>query len=172
MQITNKQIKELIPYQNNPRRNDKAVDAVAASIKQFGFKQPIVIDKDNVIVCGHTRYKAAQKLRLKEVPCIMADDLTDDQIKAFRLADNKTAELAEWDFPLLDLELADIDLDMSEFGFDFEIDNESTPTEREDLSSAIGAEYQIIIDCKDEMEQEELYNRFTEEGLQCRVLTL
>ena len=117
MQIINKQIKELIPYQNNPRRNDKAVDAVAASIKQFGFKQPIVIDKDNVIVCGHTRYKAAQKLRLKEVPCIMADDLTDDQIKAFRLADNKTAELAEWDFPLLDLELADIDLDMSEFGF-------------------------------------------------------
>lgn len=118
MQITNKQIKELIPYENNPRRNDKAVNAVAASIKQFGFKQPIVIDKDNVIVCGHTRYKAAQKLRLKEVPCIMADDLTDDQIKAFRLADNKTAELAEWDFPLLDLELADIDLDMSEFGFD------------------------------------------------------
>ena len=117
MQIINKSIKELIPYQNNPRRNDKAVDAVAASIKQFGFKQPIVIDKDNVIVCGHTRYKAAQKLRLKEVPCIMADDLTDDQIKAFRLADNKTAELAEWDFPLLDLELADIDLDMSEFGF-------------------------------------------------------
>lgn len=118
MQIINKQIKELVPYQNNPRKNDKAVDAVAASIKQFGFKQPIVIDKDNVIVCGHTRYKAAQKLRLKEVPCIMADDLTDDQIKAFRLADNKTAELAEWDFPLLDFELADIDLDMSEFGFD------------------------------------------------------
>ena len=122
MQIINKQIKELIPYQNNPRRNDKAVDAVAASIKQFGFKQPIVIDKDNVIVCGHTRYKAAQKLRLKEVPCIMADDLTDDQIKAFRLVDNKTAELAEWDFPLLDLELADIDLNMSEFGFDSDFD--------------------------------------------------
>ena len=96
MKIINKQIKELVPYQNNPRKNDKAVDAVAASIKQFGFKQPIVIDKDNVIVCGHTRYKAAQKLRLKEVPCIMADDLTDDQIKAFRRADNKTAELAEW----------------------------------------------------------------------------
>ena len=124
MQITNKQIKELIPYQNNPRKNDKAVDAVAASIKQFGFKQPIVIDKDNVIVCGHTRYKAAQKLRLKEVPCIMADDLTNNQIQAFRLADNKTAELAEWDFPLLDLELADIDLDMSEFGFDFGEDEE------------------------------------------------
>jgi site-specific DNA-methyltransferase (adenine-specific) len=123
MQITNKQIKELIPYQNNPRKNERAVDAVAASIKQFGFKQPIVIDKDNVIVCGHTRYKAAQKLRLKEVPCIMADDLTDDQIKAFRLADNKTAELAEWDFPLLDLELADIDLDMSEFGFEFGTDD-------------------------------------------------
>lgn len=129
MQILNKQIKELVPYQNNPRKNDKAVDAVAASIKQFGFKQPIVIDKDNVIVCGHTRLKAAQKLRLKEVPCIMADDLTDDQIKAFRLADNKTAELAEWNFSLLDLELADIDLDMSEFGFDFGEDEEEDEEE-------------------------------------------
>ena len=119
MQIINKQIKELIPYQNNPRRNDKAVDAVAASIKEFGFKQPCVIDTDNVLICGHTRLKAAQKLGLSEIPCILADDLTDDQIKAFRLADNKTAELAEWDFPLLDFELADIDLDMSEFGFEF-----------------------------------------------------
>lgn len=118
MQIINKPIGELKPYKNNPRINDKAVDAVAASIKEFGFKQPCVIDTDNVLICGHTRLKAAQKLGLSEIPCILADDLTDDQIKAFRLADNKTAELAEWDFSLLDIELADIDLDMSEFGFD------------------------------------------------------
>ena len=117
MQISTKQLTELKPYANNPRKNDRAVDAVAASIREFGFKVPLVIDKDGVIVAGHTRYKAAQKLGLKELPCIVADDLTDDQIKAFRLADNKTAELAEWDFELLDLELDDIELDMSEFGF-------------------------------------------------------
>ena len=128
MQIINKPIGELKPYENNPRINDKAVDAVAASIKEFGFKQPCVIDTDNVLICGHTRLKAAQKLGLSEIPCILADDLTDDQIKAFRLADNKTAELAEWDFSLLDIELADIDLDMSEFGFDIDLDEEE-PTE-------------------------------------------
>lgn len=123
MQIINKPIGELKPYENNPRINDKAVDAVAASIKEFGFKQPCVIDTDNVLICGHTRLKAAQKLGLSEIPCILADDLTDDQIKAFRLADNKTAELAEWDFSLLDIELADIDLDMSEFGFELGTDD-------------------------------------------------
>lgn len=116
--LKNIPITELKPYPNNPRKNDHAVDAVAASIREFGFKVPLVIDKDGVIVAGHTRYKAAQKLGLKELPCIVADDLTDDQIKAFRLADNKTAELAEWDFELLDLEFDDIELDMGEFGFE------------------------------------------------------
>ena len=110
---------DLKPYENNPRNNDAAVDAVANSIKQFGFKVPIVIDKDNVIVAGHTRLKAAEKLGLDKVPCIVADDLTDEQIKAFRLADNKTAELAEWDFNALAREIADLDtIDVSEFGFD------------------------------------------------------
>ena len=132
MQIINKQVKELKPYENNPRINDKAVDAVAASIKEFGFKQPCVIDTDNVLICGHTRLKAAQKLGLSEIPCILADDLTDDQIKAFRLADNKTAELAEWDFDMLDLELADIDLDMSGFGFDLGEDEEEYQGEDDD----------------------------------------
>lgn len=122
--LKNIPITELKPYPNNPRKNDHAVDAVAASIREFGFKVPLVIDKDGVIVAGHTRYKAAQKLGLKELPCIVADDLTDDQIKAFRLADNKTAELAEWDFELLDLELDDIELDMSQFGFELADDEE------------------------------------------------
>ena len=124
VQIVYKTIKELKPYKNNPRNNDGAVDAVAASIKEFGFKVPIVIDADGEIIAGHTRLKAAKKLELKEVPCIIADDLTSDQIKAFRLADNKTAELAEWDFELLQLELDDIKLDMSEFGFDTAIPGE------------------------------------------------
>lgn len=119
MQIIEKNIKELIPYEKNPRKNDKSVDKVAQSIDQFGFRVPVVIDKDNVIACGHTRYKAAQKLNLASVPCVVADDLTDEQIKAYRLADNKVSEDSEWDMDLLHGELADIiDIDMTDFGFD------------------------------------------------------
>ena len=123
MEIINKKIDELIPYANNPRFNDDAVKYVANSIKEFGFKVPIVIDKNNEIVAGHTRYRASQELGLEEVPCIIADDLNEEQIKAFRLADNKVSEKAEWNFELLDEELEDLDIDMSEFGFDnIEID--------------------------------------------------
>ena len=105
MNIINKDINDLIPYVNNPRKNDKAVDAVASSIKNFGFKVPIIIDAQNEIVAGHTRLKAAIKLNYKEVPCIVADDLTPAQIKAYRIADNKVSELAEWDMDLLKIEL-------------------------------------------------------------------
>lgn len=136
--MKNVDINTLKPYENNPRNNDNAVDAVAASIKEFGFKVPIIVDKDNVIVAGHTRYKASQKLGLEVVPVIVADDLTEDQIKAFRLADNKTSELAGWDFTKLEEELAGIALDMSDFGFpepeDVNIDEfftESEPTVKE-----------------------------------------
>lgn len=111
-------LSEVKPYEKNPRKNDEAVPYVAESIKEFGFKVPIVIDRNNVIVAGHTRYKAAQHLGLKEVPCIIADDLTDEQIKAYRLADNKVSEFAKWDNGLLDAELFDIDFDMCLFGFD------------------------------------------------------
>jgi site-specific DNA-methyltransferase (adenine-specific) len=122
MNITQMKLEDIIPYEKNPRRNDEAVKYVAESIKQFGFKQPIVLDKDKVIVAGHTRYKAAKKLRLKEVPCIVADDLTDEQIKAYRLADNKVAEMSEWDFDLLSAELDDLfDFDMSVFGFEDDV---------------------------------------------------
>lgn len=120
MQIESIKIKDIKPYENNPRRNDEAVEGVKESIKQFGFKIPIVIDKNNVIVCGHTRYKASQELKLKTIPCIRADDLTDDQIKAFRIADNKVSEVAGWDADKLHLELENIDLDMSVFGLDLE----------------------------------------------------
>ena len=111
-------INQIIPYENNPRKNDKAVDIVAKSISEFGFKVPIVIDKNNVIVCGHTRYKAAKKLGLTDIPVIVADDLTDDQIKAFRLVDNKTSEIASWDDELLIQELMNIELDMTTFNFE------------------------------------------------------
>lgn len=118
MQIIKLKIDDVKPYEKNPRKNDNAVDKVAESIKQFGFKVPLVIDKDNIIIAGHTRYKAAIKLGLSEVPCIIADDLTPKQIKAFRLADNKVAEFSEWDFDLLTEELNALDdWDMSEFGF-------------------------------------------------------
>lgn len=119
MQIFDKLLTELTPYKNNPRNNAKAVKAVAASIKEFGFKQPVVIDRDGVIVCGHTRVLAAKELGLQTVPCVVAYDLTEEQINAYRLADNKTNELAEWNFTLLDEELAKIgEIDMSLFGFD------------------------------------------------------
>ena len=124
MDILNLGLEEIKPYEKNPRNNDNAVDAVAASIREFGFKVPIIIDKNNIIVAGHTRYKAAKKLGLKTVPCIKADDLTDEQVKAFRLADNKVAEQADWDFELLNEELETITMDMEQFGFDLPLDDE------------------------------------------------
>ena len=118
MQIIKKNVNELVPYENNPRHNDDAVEYVANSIKEFGFKVPIIIDKDNVIVAGHTRLKAAKKLGMEYVPCILADDLSEEQVRAFRLADNKVGELAGWDFTKRDEELAKIlDIDMSMFSF-------------------------------------------------------
>lgn len=119
MDVIEKKLKDIKPYEKNPRKNNSAVDAVANSIREFGFKVPVVIDKDGVIVCGHTRYKAAKKLKLDTVPCVIADDLTEEQIKAYRLADNKVSELAEWDIDLLGEELGGIfNIDMSDFGFD------------------------------------------------------
>lgn len=116
--IISKNTENVQPYSKNPRKNAEAVKYVAESIKQFGFKVPIVIDSQNVIVAGHTRYKAAKLLGLKEIPCIVADDLNENQLRAFRLADNKVAEFSDWDFDLLDEELSEIfDLDMSDFGF-------------------------------------------------------
>lgn len=125
MEIIEKYLKELIPYPDNPRNNDDAVAAVANSISEFGFKVPIIIDSDNTIVTGHTRYKAASLLCMGKVPCIVADDLTDEQIKAFRLVDNKVSEIATWDMEKLNQELKeldemDLDFEMSDFGFNAE----------------------------------------------------
>lgn len=118
MNIIEKNISEIKPYEKNPRKNDNAVEYVANSIKEFGFKVPIVIDKDGVIVAGHTRYKASKKLGLEKVPCIIADDLTPEQIKAYRLVDNKVSEKSEWDFDLLNDELSEIlNIDMEMFDF-------------------------------------------------------
>lgn len=123
LKIIYKEVDELIPYVNNPRNNTNAVDAVASSIKNFGFKVPIVVDRENEIVTGHTRLLAAKKLGMSEVPVVVADDLSDAEVKAFRLADNKVSELSGWDWSLLESELdeledLDLEFDMEEFGFD------------------------------------------------------
>lgn len=118
MKTTLRSISKIKPYANNPRKNDGAVDAVAASIKEFGFRQPIVVDNDGVIVVGHTRWKAAQSLGIDKVPVHVATDLTPEQCRAYRIADNKTVELADWDLDLLTAEIdAMPDVDWSSFGF-------------------------------------------------------
>ena len=150
MEIIEKTLKELIPYANNPRKNDKAVDAVAESIKEFGFKVPCVIDSRGVVVCGHTRIKAARKLGMKAVPCVVADDLTEEQLRAFRLADNRTAEIAEWDLPMLAAELQAIDdVDMARLGFVAKTDaaEEFFNRERNDRSKQEGNdEYNAFVE--------------------------
>lgn len=118
-------LKDIKPYENNPRKNDEAVDKVAASLKAFGPQAPIIVDRSNVIIAGHTRYKAAKKLGWDEFPCVVAESLTEEQAAAYRLADNKTGEFADWDDDKLDQELARIlNIDMEQFGFSFEDEDE------------------------------------------------
>ena len=145
-------INSIKPYKKNPRKNEEAIPYVMESIKQFGFKNPVILDKDNVIVAGHTRIESAKRLGITEIPCIYADDLTDEQIRAFRLADNKVAEIAEWDIDLLDTELDDIlNIDMSDFGFDLDFEDEEekeiiedeVPEVPEEPKAKLGDIYQL-----------------------------
>ena len=140
IQIQKININDVREYDNNPRNNETAVDVVAASIMEFGFKVPIIIDKNNVIVAGHTRVKACKKLGITEVPAIISDDLTEEQLNAFRLADNKTHEFAQWDESKLVEELEKIKMDMFQFGF-------------KDLESALETD---VFD--DEFNEDELYS--------------
>ena len=120
MEIVWKRLEELTPYENNPRKNDNAVEAVAASIKEFGFLVPVIIDGHGEIVAGHTRLKAAEQLGLSSVPCLVAEELSEEQVRAYRLADNKIAELANWDVEKLKEELAAIEeINMDAFCFGF-----------------------------------------------------
>lgn len=144
MQIYDKPLGWLTPYENNPRNNDEAVEPVANSISEFGFKVPIVATSDGEIINGHTRWKAAKKLKLKTVPVIIADDLTEEQVRAFRLADNKVAEIAQWDIELLLSEIESVDnLDMTLFGFtdsdytldDFEDEETDTDISEDEIES-------------------------------------
>ena len=184
MNIINKKLEDLKPYENNPRFNDDAVKYVANSIKQFGFKVPIIIDKNNVIVAGHTRYKASLELGLEEVPCIVADDLTPAQIKAFRIAENKTNDLASWNDDLLGEELKGLmeDIDMTDFGFgDFEISMLTDDMEPDDYDDELIKQYsqnaddflenkRVIITYKTPEETEFLKNLIREEGEELGVV--
>lgn len=141
MQVQSIKISEVKPYDKNPRKNDDGVEAVANSIKEFGWQQPIVVDKDNVIIVGHTRYKAAKKLKMDKVPVVVASNLSDEQVRAYRLADNKTGELTDWDMGLLDDELGDIaDIDMSDFGFDLDIPKDDEEVQEDDFDEEVPEE--------------------------------
>lgn len=132
MKIEYVPLSKLRPYENNPRLNDTAMVAVENSIKEFGFRVPILVDGNGVIVAGHTRYKAAKHLGMKEVPVVCINDLSEEQIKAFRIADNSAGSVAEWDDDLLALELSDLDMDMSKFGLEFEQEEEQEDSGEDD----------------------------------------
>lgn len=172
-------LKDLIPYANNPRNNDgEAVDKVAASIQEYGFNVPIVIDKGNVIIAGHTRYKAAQKLKHKQVPCIRAEHLSPAQVKAYRIADNKVAEYSSWDDDMLALELEqlqELDFELDLTGFEDDeisklLDLEEEEPEIKETSFTYQEQYGVIVMCENEEEQERIYNELTEQGLSCKVV--
>ena len=178
------------PYEKNPRKNEEAVAGVAESIKQFGFQQPIVIDKDGVIVAGHTRYKAAKRLGLKTVPCVRASALSPEQIKAYRILDNKLNEKATWDFETLSEELQSFKFNFDEFKvdfpkFDFKFESSDTDDTIEssednrkktaiqklrDNVANLEPELAIYVICRSEQDQEELYNFLVEKGYDAKCV--
>lgn len=192
MKIIELPVNELKPYKKNVRHNENAVPKVAESIKQFGFKNPIIVDKNKVIIAGHSRLEGAKLLGLKKVPCIIAEDLTPQQVKAFRLVDNRTSEFASWNYDLLQEELEKIDYDLSDFEFpDFTIEDTMSVDELESMlddnldptdygNKGVGKEsdsdtierkeeYKVEITCKNQTEQESLYYELVKRGLNVRT---
>lgn len=169
-------IEKLIPYINNAKKHDDSqVTKIASSIREFGFVNPVLIDKDYNIIAGHGRVLAAKKLGLATVPALYVEGLTDTQRKAYILADNRLGELAEWDMELVGLELAELgdagfDIDLT--GFDLSIDDNSAEEEAPaaDTEFNYKEQYGVIVMCKDEAEQEKIYNRLTGEGFECKVV--
>lgn len=173
-------IEDLIPYARNSRtHSDEQVAQIAASIKEFGFTNPVLIDNDNGIIAGHGRVLAGRKLKLKEIPCIRLGHLTDAQKKAYVIADNKLALNSGWDAEMLKLEineLNDLDFDLEIIGFDSsELANlfdEFQEEEKELKEESYSEVFNIIIECKDEEDQEKIFNRLDSEGYKCRVQSL
>lgn len=167
------EVSKIKPYKNNARVNDHVVPALIKSIERFGFNQPVVLDKNYEIVCGHTRIKAAIALKMKEVPCVFANDLTQDEINAYRLADNKVAEQALWDYEKLNVELEKLGntIAMIDFGFSKEEEENIAckgPTEVEvNLNT-----FRIIVECDDEDDAQNKFNAIREMGFKCSLSTL
>ena len=181
MEVFTRRIEDIIPYEYNPRENDDAAETVAESIKAFGFKNPIILDENGVIVCGHTRLKAAILLGLEEVPCIAITDLTPAQVRAFRIADNKTAEIAGWDYDALCREfqeLSELDFDLNLTGFnEFEQTEYGQPDAvperpdrkefkeyQEEADSEVLQSFNIVINCQSEQDKAELAKIIHEGG--------
>lgn len=193
MKITEIPVNQLKPYKKNARFNENAIPKVAESIKQFGFKNPIIVDKNMVVIAGHTRLEASKTLGLEKVPCIIADDLTPKQVKAFRLVDNRTSEFASWNYDLLQAELESLDIDLSDFEFpdltyedtldadelESMLDDNTDPTSEYGKNNEEGGtdslpvekkeEYKVEIICKTETEQESLYYELVNRGLNVRT---
>lgn len=167
IQIVYKKIGDLKPYKKNAKKHPKEqVERIANSIKEFGFTQPVIIDKDNCVVAGHGRILGAKKAGLKTIPTVKLESLTEEQIKAYRLVDNKTNE-SDWDFSLLDEELGILaqDIDMELFGFD--LTEQEDEEKKKKVEFEVKKENKIIITCKTKRQTEDLYKRLIEEGYSC-----
>lgn len=171
MNIKNIAVKDLIPYEKNTKKHDDVqINNVAESIKQYGFVQPIVIDKNNVVVIGHCRLLAAKKLKIEDVPCVCVDDLTEEQVKALRIVDNKSNE-SPWDFDFLTDELSEINLDAFNFDFGVNFDDDDTEIkERQEI--ALNESISVVVECADDEEAEAIFEKLSEEGYKCHISTL
>ena len=170
MNIVEIPVNQLKPYEKNARFNENAIPKVAESIKQFGFKNPIIVDKNMVVIVGHTRLEASKTLGLKKVPCIIADDLTEDQVKAFRLVDNRTSEFASWNYELLQKEMEELDTDLSEFEFpDITYEDMLSAEELESMLEDSISATEYGKDSDNETEQESLYYELVKRGLNVRT---
>jgi hypothetical protein len=176
--IENREVSKLVPYVNNSRiHGNHQVKQIASSIKEFGFTSPLLIDSLNNVIAGHGRLLACELLGIKEVPCVLVSGLTEAQKKALVIADNKIAENSDWDMDKLNIELEtlkELDFDFSELGFDFDVEGlDSDVDEDKQLKEESYHEtFSVVIDCKDEADQEKIFNRLDSEGYKCRVQSL
>lgn len=169
LNIVYKPIKELKPYKKNAKKHSKEqVEQIANSIKEFGFTQPVIIDKNNSVVAGHGRILGAKKAGLKQVPTVCLEDLTEEQIKAYRLVDNKLNE-SEWDYDLLDEELENLteDIDMDLFGFELEEEIEQNEVEKVEFEKRNLCK--VIVEFENKKASEKLYKKLSSEGYICKL---
>lgn len=162
-------LEDIKPHKNNPRKNDKAVDAVVESIKQCGYIAPIIVDEDNVILAGHTRYKALKRLGYTDTEVVIKRGLTEEQKRKYRLLDNKTSELAEWDFDMLADELDGLDFDGLDLDWGL---SEPTKNSIEHKETAFNETISVVVNCESDEQAEELFTKLSEEGYECHISTL